>query len=91
MIRKAITVAVVVAGLALGAAADNKGTNKSPSVPELLSAGRVDDAMKALDVRLKSEPKDAEAYNLLSRSFFALQRWDDAISTSEKAVALRFR
>lgn len=57
-------------------------------VNDLLSAGRVDDAMKALNVRLKSAPKDAEAYNLLARSYFAIQKWDQAISASEQAVKL---
>ncbi len=55
---------------------------------ELLSAGRVDDALRVLDVHLKSDPRDARAYNLLSRSYFALQRWDDAVAAGERAVAL---
>jgi tetratricopeptide (TPR) repeat protein len=57
-------------------------------VNELLSAGRIDDALKALNVRLKSAPHDAQAYNLLSRSYFAVQNWDQAIAAGEKAVSI---
>jgi tetratricopeptide (TPR) repeat protein len=57
-------------------------------VNEMLSAGRVDEAMKALDVRLKHSPRDAQAYNLLSRSYFAEQKWDPAIAAGERAVSL---
>ncbi len=58
------------------------------TVPDLLSAGRVDDALRALDARLKSSPNDAQAYNLMARSYYALQHWDQAIAAAEKAVAL---
>ena len=57
-------------------------------VNELLSAGRVDDAIKVLDVRLKNSPQDAQAFNLLSRSYFAMQKWDRAIAAGEKAVSI---
>ena len=55
---------------------------------DLLSAGRVDDALKILKSRLQSQPGDAETYHLLCRTYFAEQRWDDAISAGERAVAL---
>ncbi len=60
----------------------------TPGVGELLSAGRINDALKALDLRLKNSPGDAEAYNLLSRSYFAVQKWDPAIAAGENAVRL---
>ncbi len=60
----------------------------SPGINELLSAGRVDDAIRALDLRLKTAPRDAQAYNLLSRSYFAMQKWDQAIAAGEKAVSI---
>jgi tetratricopeptide (TPR) repeat protein len=65
--------------------------NSAPAavgISELLSQGRVDDAIKALDVRLKNSPRDAEAYNLLSRSYFAMQKWDRAVEAGEKAVSI---
>jgi cytochrome c-type biogenesis protein CcmH/NrfG len=48
----------------------------------------VDDAIKALDLRLKNAPQDAQAYNLLSRSYFAMQKWDRSIEAGEKAVSI---
>ncbi len=55
---------------------------------ELLTAGRVDDALSALQARVTANPNDAEAYCLLERAYFTLQRWDDAIAAGEKAVQL---
>jgi len=57
-------------------------------VNELLSLGRVDDAIKALDLRLKDSPRDAQAFNLLSRSYFAMQKWNPAVEAGEKAVSI---
>ncbi len=90
--RKAIHI-VLTLMLGLGAAwgAAPAAPNSAPvpgGVNELLSAGRVDDAIKALDLRLKNSPSDAEAFNLLSRSYFAMQKWDSAIAAGEKAVKL---
>jgi tetratricopeptide (TPR) repeat protein len=58
------------------------------SAADLLNAGRVDEALMVLGTRIKSKPQDAEAYNLLGRTYFSLGRWDDAISAGEKAVAI---
>ena len=66
---------------ALAAAAD------SPS--DLLAAGRVDDAISSLSVKLDYAPNDAASYNLLCRAYFALANWDRAISACEKAIALQ--
>ena len=59
------------------------------SPEELLSAGRVDDAIKTLKARTAENPKDAEAWHLLSRSYYAKASWDDAISTGKRAVSLK--
>ncbi|MGZ4812373.1 MAG: tetratricopeptide repeat protein [Terriglobales bacterium] len=78
-------------GVARAGATTEGATNTAPvtlGAKDLLSAGRVDDAIKALDLRLKNAPSDAEAYNLLSRSYYAEQKWDSAIQASEKAVSL---
>jgi tetratricopeptide (TPR) repeat protein len=59
-----------------------------PSARDLVYAGRVNDALLALNSRLESNRQDAEAYHLLCRTYYMLQRWDDAISNGERAVAL---
>jgi len=88
MIRKFIFIAVLLTCLIPAYAAD--GTiPATASVHELLSAGRVDEAIRALDVHLKGSPRDGEAYHLLSRSYFAVGRWDDAIKAGERAVSLQ--
>jgi len=53
-----------------------------------LSQGRVDVAIAELRDHLRAEPKDAEAYHLLCRAYYSLQKWDNAISAAQKAVAL---
>jgi len=63
------------------------GAADSPS--DLLAAGRVDDAISTLSVKLDSAPNDAASYNLLCRAYFAVSNWDRAISACEKAIALQ--
>jgi len=60
----------------------------SKSAADLLSAGHVDEAIVLLGSRIKAQPQDAEAYNLLARTYYATSRWDEAVSAGEKAVAL---
>lgn len=60
----------------------------SGSVTDMIVTGRVDDAVKLLNNRVQSSPNDAEAYHLLSRANFHLQKWDKAIEFGEKAVQL---
>jgi cytochrome c-type biogenesis protein CcmH/NrfG len=56
---------------------------------ELLTIGRVDEAIASLRTRLNANPNDAEAYHLLSRAYFSVQRWDDAISNGERATSMQ--
>ncbi len=58
------------------------------TVPDLLSAGRVDDAVRLLNGHIQAAPNDAESYHLLSRAYFHLKKWDQAISYGEKAIQL---
>jgi tetratricopeptide (TPR) repeat protein len=51
---------------------------------DLLSLGRMNEAISVLTAR-----DDAESLHLLSRAYFATERWDDAVRSGEKAVALR--
>jgi tetratricopeptide (TPR) repeat protein len=54
----------------------------------LLQAGRVDDAISILNQRLATSNNDAAAHNLLSRAFYAVNNYDQAIKEGERAVAL---
>jgi tetratricopeptide (TPR) repeat protein len=58
------------------------------SARDMLEAGRIDDAITALNGRLSSAPKDAESSNLLCRSYFAIEDWNRAESACKRAVAL---
>jgi len=58
------------------------------SAKDMLAAGRVDEAIVALNGRLSSAPTDAESSNLLCRSYYAMEDWDRAESACKKAVAL---
>lgn len=54
-----------------------------PEASELLSSGRVNEAVTALATR-----QDATSLNLLSRAYFSMDRWDEAVKYSERAVSL---
>jgi tetratricopeptide (TPR) repeat protein len=54
----------------------------------LIGAGRADEALRALNIRIQKNPGDAQAYNLMGRVYFQLQQWDDAIRAAEKSIAL---
>jgi len=55
-----------------------------PAVSELLSLGRMSEAIGVLTAR-----DDPESFNLLSRAYYATERWDDAVRYGERAVILR--
>ncbi|MGB8889948.1 MAG: tetratricopeptide repeat protein [Candidatus Korobacteraceae bacterium] len=54
-----------------------------PAVTQLLSLGRMNEVVSALSNR-----DDAESLNLLSRAYYAMERWDDAVKCGERAVSL---
>jgi tetratricopeptide (TPR) repeat protein len=58
------------------------------SPKDLLAAGRVDDAIQTLEQQISHSPTDAEADNLLCRTYFMLEDWDHGISACERAVNL---
>jgi tetratricopeptide (TPR) repeat protein len=58
------------------------------STDQLLQEGRVDEAISRLQEQIKSSPGDAQAYNLLCRSYFTLREWDRGIHACEKATSL---
>ena len=49
---------------------------------QLLSLGRMNEAISVLSNR-----GDPESLNLLSRAYYAMERWDDAVRWGERAVA----
>jgi tetratricopeptide (TPR) repeat protein len=55
---------------------------------ELVSAGRVDEAIQTLQQQVDRSPKDAEAYNLLCRAYFEIDEWDRGIAACERAREL---
>src|SRR5712664_2542389 len=55
---------------------------------DMLAAGRADDAIAALNQRVASNPKDAEAFNLLCRAYFQYEDWDRAESRCKRATEL---
>jgi tetratricopeptide (TPR) repeat protein len=55
----------------------------APEASELLSSGRVNEAVTALATR-----QDAASLNLLSRAYFSMDRWDEAVKYGERAVSL---
>jgi tetratricopeptide (TPR) repeat protein len=55
------------------------------SPQELIAAGRVDDAIQALQQQIARNPTDAGSYNLLCRAYFMLEEWDRGIPACERA------
>ena len=53
-----------------------------------LQAGKADEAVAILSDSLRSDPRSAEAENLLCRVEYTLQHWDAAAAHCEKAVSL---
>lgn len=72
--------------LSLGWAETPTSTNNDPA--GLLSNGHVDQAITVLKARTSSAPNDAEAWHLLSRSYYARENWDEAVEAGKRAVAL---
>jgi tetratricopeptide (TPR) repeat protein len=58
------------------------------SAKEMLAAGRIDDAIAALNTRSSSPAAEANSANLLCRAYYALEDWDRAESSCEKAASL---
>jgi tetratricopeptide (TPR) repeat protein len=64
------------------------GLANAADARDMLAAGRVDEAISALNGRLSSTPRDAESLNLLCRAHFAAEDWDRAESSCKRAVEL---
>ena len=55
---------------------------------EMLSAGRVDETIAALNRQISATPNDPGLSNLLCRAYYQLQEWNEAESFCQKAVSL---
>jgi tetratricopeptide (TPR) repeat protein len=58
------------------------------SPKDLLAAGRVDEALQTLQLKIDHSATDAESYNLLCRAYFMLEEWDRGIAACERARIL---
>ncbi|HJX83591.1 MAG TPA: tetratricopeptide repeat protein [Candidatus Angelobacter sp.] len=63
--------------------------NAQQDAARLIQTGRPDEALAALQLRMQANPADAQAYNLMCRAYFQMDRWDDAIHAGEKSVSLK--
>jgi tetratricopeptide (TPR) repeat protein len=61
---------------------------RADSPKDMLAAGRVDDAINALNGKTSSNPRDAESIHLLCRAYFQYEDWDRAESRCKRAVEL---
>src|SRR3954462_2048244 len=55
---------------------------------QAIAGGNVDEVIRQLSSKTAATPNDAEAYHLLNRAYFVIEKWDQAIKAGEKAVAL---
>jgi tetratricopeptide (TPR) repeat protein len=58
------------------------------SITDIITSGQIDLAIRLLNTRIQSSPNDAEAYHLLSKAYYHLNKWDQAIDYGEHAVTL---
>ncbi len=80
---------VLIFTAAVAASWADSGLNSTPNpARDMLSSGRIDDAIATLNGRLSSAPSDADSANLLCRAYFALEDWNQAESACKKAVSL---
>lgn len=55
------------------------------SPKELLASGRVDEAIRTLQLQIARSGNEAESHNLLCRAYFMLEEWDRGIAACERA------
>jgi len=75
-VRKISVVLLAILGPAIVEAAE-------PSVEQMIASGSIDQAIRTLSGR-----NDAASLNLLSRAYYAIQQWDNAVKNGERAVSL---
>jgi tetratricopeptide (TPR) repeat protein len=67
-----------------------RAADLSPTIAsaEMLSAGRVDDAIESLQQQIQQSGANAKAYNLLCRAYYMRGDWDRGIHACEQASKL---
>lgn len=55
----------------------------APSIEQMLASGSIDEV-----IRILSSRNDAVSLSLLSRAYYAIEQWDNAVKNGEKAVGL---
>jgi tetratricopeptide (TPR) repeat protein len=58
-------------------------TATDASVEQMLASGSIDEVIRTL-----SSKNDAASLNLLSRAYYAVEQWDNAVKNGERAVSL---
>jgi tetratricopeptide (TPR) repeat protein len=76
LVRQIATVLSTVLGCVLFAAA-------SSPIEQMLASGSIDEAIRMLSGR-----NDAASLNLLSRTYYSIEQWDNSVKNGEKAVSL---
>ncbi len=74
---------LILASLMLAALGGPPMACAAASPEQLIASGSVDEAIRTLTGR-----SDPASLNLLSRAYYAIEQWDNAIANGEKAVAL---
>ena len=88
--RILLVAAMVLAAMTLAALPAAPAPKTTPmAAQDLLTQGRVDDAVAQLQERIQKSPNDAEAHHLLSRAYLLVESWDKAVAPAERAVALQ--
>jgi tetratricopeptide (TPR) repeat protein len=72
---------LAIALLALGCAVAATAADSSPE--QMLASGSIDEVIRTL-----SGKNDAASLNLLSRAYYAIEQWDNAVKNGERAVTL---
>jgi len=59
-----------------------------PDPAVLVRDGKADQALRILNSQVQKNPNDAQAWNLICRVYFQLERWDESARAAEKSVTL---
>ncbi|MBI5449754.1 MAG: c-type cytochrome biogenesis protein CcmI [Gammaproteobacteria bacterium] len=90
----ALSVPLLAVGLYLWRGTPGAITNSAPiqitgNMSQQQVADQINRMVAQLATKLEQNPNDAEGWAMLARSYFALQRFSDAVTAFDKAVALQ--
>ena len=78
----------LVVALSISCFPKNPKSEEAATPEALLNAGRANDAFALLQGRTSSDKRDARALHLLSRVYYSVGIWDQAIKAGERAIKL---